>query len=91
MAELFVGGRVIDGILGLMLIEFIGLSVLRRHSRRGIPAIELAISLGAGAALLLALRAALLSESWRQISVCLMAAFVAHLFDLRLRWSARRI
>ncbi|HEY1314668.1 MAG TPA: hypothetical protein VGE92_12360 [Steroidobacteraceae bacterium] len=90
MAELFATGRVIDGILGLMLMEFIGLVLLGRQSRRGLPASQLTFSLGAGAALLLALRAALLGASWPRIALWLLAALVAHLSDLRLRWTYRR-
>lgn len=90
MADFFNTGRVIDGILGLMLMEYIGLVLLGRRSRRGIPALQLAVNLGAGAALLLALRAALLAQTWPQISLWLAAAGVTHLIDLRLRWNPRR-
>jgi hypothetical protein len=40
--------------------------------------------------LLLALRAALLGASWPRIALWLLAALVAHLSDLRLRWTYRR-
>jgi hypothetical protein len=86
LAELFASGRVIDCVLALMLIESAALLLLRQRGRRGLAPIEIAASLGAGAALLLALRAALVGSPWPWISLWLIAALAAHLFDLRLRW-----
>jgi uncharacterized membrane protein len=90
VAELLSNGRVIDCILVLMLLEFITLMIVRRQSRRGIPAVQLLFGLGAGAALLLAWRAALHASSWQSICLWLAAAFVVHLIDLTCRWNRRQ-
>jgi low temperature requirement protein LtrA len=87
VAELFATGRAVDGILALMLIESIALILIGRKLRRPMPAAQVLVSIGAGAALLLALRAALLGFAWQWISLCLMAALAAHLLDLRYRWA----
>jgi hypothetical protein len=90
MAELFASGRVVDGILLLMLIELIALTWWGRISGRGTSMIELGASLGAGAALLLALRCALLGEPWQRIAPWLIAALVAHLIDAACRCKVQR-
>jgi CBS-domain-containing membrane protein len=90
MAELFATGHIVDGILVLMLLELGVLTLLRLRTRRGLTAIELVVSLGAGAALLMALRAALLGAPWQHVAPWLAAALVAHLVDLKLRWNPRR-
>lgn len=90
MAELFVTGHVVDCILLLMLVEFIALLLLRGRLRWNIPAVQLLIALGAGAALLLALRAALVRSPWQWIALWLIVALGMHLIDLNLRWMSRR-
>jgi hypothetical protein len=45
--------------------------------------------LASGAALLLALRAALTDADWRWMALALLAAFVTHLIDLYQRWPRR--
>ena len=87
VAELIASGRAIDGILALMLIESIALILIGRKLSRAIPAVQVLVSIGAGAALLLALRAALLGFAWQWISLWLVAALVAHILDLRYRWA----
>jgi len=86
MAELFATGRIVDFILVLMLAEWAVLTLLRRTTRRGLPALELIVALSAGAALMIALRAALLGEPWQRIAPWLVAALFAHLIDLRFRY-----
>ena len=88
MAELFATGHAVDCILALMLIESIFLILVGRKARRAIPAVQVLVGIGAGAALLLALRAALQRSPWQWVSLWLMAALVAHLLDLRYRWAA---
>lgn len=85
VAELFATGRVVDRILVLMLIESIALILIGRKARRRMSAAQVLVNLGAGAALLLAPRAALLGSPWQWISPWLVAALVAHLLDLRYR------
>jgi phosphate/sulfate permease len=87
VAELIATGRAVDGILALMLLESIALILIGRRLRRPISAVQVLVSIGAGAALLLALRGALLGSAWQWISLWLVAALVAHLLDLRYRWA----
>ena len=100
MAALFASGRIVDLVLLFMVIEGGGLIMLRRRVRRGIPPLDLLVSLGAGAALLLALRGAAqrvltgrtavhrIDVAWPGIAACLVLALVAHLLDLWRRWPA---
>jgi hypothetical protein len=86
MQSLLASGRLIDLILLGTLLEFLLLLLWRRRTGRGLPAAELALNLAAGAALLLALRAALTGAGWTWIAAWLAAALLAHLLHLRQRW-----
>ncbi len=88
MTSLFASGRVVDLILGLVLIEVIALAIVRTRTKRGMNPFDLMASLLAGIALLLALRGALTGIGWPKIAICLGAALLAHLWDLSRRWSA---
>lgn len=90
MARLFASGRVADLIVAFMLLELGVLTLVHRRARRGAPPAELAASLGAGAALVLALRAALTAEPWPHVALWLAAALAAHAIYVRMRWGATR-
>ncbi len=90
MAALFADGAVVDWILALMILELMVLILIRKKLSHGLRPLDLAVSLGAGGALLLALRAALEGSAWQQVAVWLIVALGGHLWDLKLRWSARR-
>jgi hypothetical protein len=81
-------GRVIDLILILVLVEAIGLVVLRWATGRGIAPGALLANLAAGALLLAALRAGMSGAGDGWVGLCLALALVAHLTDLRARWFA---
>jgi hypothetical protein len=89
VAEVFASGEVAIAILAAMLIELFALIWLRRRIGHGPGVAELVTGLGAGASLLLALRASLTGTQWRYIAVWLIVALAAHVADLTLRW--RRI
>lgn len=78
MAGLFASGRIVDAILLLTVLEGAGLLILRRP--------DLLATLLAGLALLAALRLALGGADWRWLALALLAALIAHLFDLARRW-----
>lgn len=82
MAELFASGRLIDLILVLVGVEFLGLLALRRWRGRGPGPLDLACALGAGVFLLLAVRSALVGAPWPWTAGCLGASLLAHLADL---------
>ena len=88
MAKLIASGRIVDCIAGLMLLEFIAFALLRAKGGRGIPRLELGVSLAAGMALLLALRAALQGLAWQVVSMWLIVGLIAHVLYLKLRWGA---
>ena len=87
MGKLFASGRVVDCILIFMAIESLGLIAVHRLRRSGPSPRELIVSLSAGVALLLALRAAVVGSHWTMVAIWLVVALIAHLGDLKLRWT----
>lgn len=87
MSGLFYSGRIVDLILMLVVLEAVGLYVYRLRTGRGPVLVQVAPSLLAGAALLLAVRLALAGAWWGWIAVSLACSLVAHMLDLWLRWS----
>lgn len=86
MAEAFDIGFVIDGIVALIAIEALVLVALRTFCGVG-PTLSASLANGmSGAAILLAMRAALSGASFALIGTCLFAALIAHLTDLAVRW-----
>jgi hypothetical protein len=90
VADLFANGRVVDCILGLMLLEVLAMAWWRHRSGNGLRATELLASIGAGAALLLALKTALVGAPWPQAAFWLLVALAAHAADLTLRSAHKR-
>jgi len=88
MEDLLSSGRVAEAILGLMASEGLALLALRRRLGRGPSPAAIAASLLAGGFLLLALRAALTGAAWPWLAIWLLAALLAHVADLLLRWRA---
>lgn len=86
MDALFVGGRIIDLILALMVVEGIALGMMYRMTGRGIAPVRLWPNLFAGACLMLALRASLTGGGATAIGSWLVLGLVGHLLDLALRW-----
>lgn len=86
MAEWFVSGRIAEAIIALTVLEAFVLALYRRITGRGVPVADLLPLLGAGIALMFALRAALTGQSWIWIALWLVVALAAHLGDLRRRW-----
>jgi hypothetical protein len=84
---LFDGGRIIDLIVALMIVEGLALAVLHRRTGRGIAPVRLWANLFAGACLMLALRASLTGAGASVIGSWLCLGLVGHLVDLGLRWS----
>jgi len=77
----------IDGILLLILVEAAALLLWRRRTGHGPAARAVLPNLLAGAMLLLAMRLALSDAAPAWVAVCLLGGLVAHLADLRARWS----
>ena len=86
MGQFIESGRVVDAILVLIVVQFAGLAWLHRRRGIGPSPRDLWPTLAAGAALLLALRAALVGAHWSWIAAWLTLAFAAHLADIHRRW-----
>ncbi|WP_211364742.1 hypothetical protein [Roseospira marina] len=88
LADLYASGRVADVLVVFVLLEAVGLIWLhRRVGRPGAPW-GLLINLATGAALVLALGAALKGAAWPWIGLWLIVALVGHTADLAVRWRA---
>ncbi|SDO34326.1 hypothetical protein SAMN05216360_12017 [Methylobacterium phyllostachyos] len=86
IASWFASGRIIDAILLLVAGEALVLAWIGR--RKGLPLPSLLANLASGAALMLALRAALVGAGWIAVAGWMLAGLVAHLADLNLRFRA---
>lgn len=89
MADLFASGRLIDGILILIVLEVLAIFLYRRSTGRGVAMPDLLPNIFAGAFLLLALRASIAGGGWMPVSVCLACAGVAHVIDIGRRLRRR--
>ncbi|MGH1573104.1 hypothetical protein ACRAWG_23540 [Methylobacterium sp. P31] len=85
-ASLFASGRIVDAILLLVAGEALLLAWLGRRGGPSLPG--LLANLASGAALMLALRAALVGAGSAAIAGWLLAGLAAHLADLGLRFRA---
>ena len=86
MAELFHSGRIVDLILLLVLVEAVLLAWRRQLTGRGPSLRALLPNLLSGAALLAAVRLALVHAEWLWVATALLFALLAHLADLHQRW-----
>jgi len=85
MNGLFSSGRVVDAVLAFMLIELIALVFVRQRGASLFRPRDVMVNFGAGAALLLALRAALRGSGWQPVALWLLVGLGFHLWDLWLR------
>jgi hypothetical protein len=86
MTDLFASGRIVDIVLAITAIEAALLIAYHRRTGRGPAPADLFGNLLSGVCLMLALRAALVDAWWGWVALWLLAAFGAHLSDLRRRW-----
>ncbi len=86
MLSLFASGRIVDIVLAITAAEAVLLVLYHRRTGRGPAPADLLGNLLSGVCLMLALRAALVGAWWGWTASCLVAAFGAHLNDLRRRW-----
>lgn len=85
MSGLFASGNVVDLILAIIALEAAFLL-----ARTRLRPLDIALALGPGVCLLLALRSALTGADWRWTAAALAASFPLHLLDLIRRSSGRR-
>jgi hypothetical protein len=90
VVRLFQSGRIVDCILVFMAVETMVLILIRKQDWLRLRLPDLLVNIGAGAALLMALRAALRGEAWQAMALWLLLALGFHLGELTLRWSMPR-
>ncbi|MDJ0852109.1 MAG: hypothetical protein QNK04_27385 [Myxococcota bacterium] len=78
----------IDAILVLVVLEFVAVGAWLAHASAGRLVLPFSLFLASGAALLLALRAALARAEAPWIALALLAALVCHLLTLWQAWRA---
>lgn len=85
-APLFASGRIVDAILVLVALEALVLLGVRARWGRGPAPGALLSNLASGAALMLALRAALTGTAWPGVAAWMAAALAAHLTEMVIRF-----
>ena len=91
MADFVSSGLAVDLVLGFLLLEGVALTFLHVRHGMGVAPARLWPMLGAGAGLLLALRAGITGAEWSWVTAGLLLSLVAHLYDLRSRWQAHPV
>ena len=79
LAAFFTSGHAVDLVLAFMVIEAIVLILIKR------PALTVVLTILPGAAMMLALRAALSGADWHWVAIWLTVSLPLHLADLRHR------
>jgi hypothetical protein len=85
LVEWLRSGHAIDLILGIVAVEVLLVGAWVRHQGRRIALGQLVGPVGAGVFLMLSLRTALVGGAPELVAALLLAAFPAHLYDLRVR------
>ena len=86
LSELILSGRIIDIVLGVLILELLFISILYRTKGKGIPPYPLIVNIGAGGSLALAIKAAVTDAGWQWIAAWLIASLVFHVLDISARW-----
>lgn len=86
MEALLLSGRLLDGILCLIVIEGLIIIVAHRYNRARPSPWTLIPNLISGAALMLGIRLALSQAAWFWLALCLICSLLAHLTDLIMRY-----
>ena len=90
MAELFESGRIVDLVLLLVVLEVAALPWLLQRLGSSLRLAQLLPNIAAGAALFIALRLAISGAAWHWIAAAMIAALLAHLYDLNQRINPNR-
>ena len=79
-------GRIVDLMLAFIALEIAVIVWYRRRTGRGIAWVPLVVNAGAGASLMLAVRAVATGGTTMVVALCLLSALGFHMADLALRW-----
>jgi uncharacterized membrane protein YGL010W len=83
---LLADGRLVVWIIALMVVEAAVLLFWRARTGGGLPVSSVLSLLASGVFLMLAVRAALTAAGTASVAAWLLAALVAHVVDLLVRW-----
>ncbi|MDJ0917420.1 MAG: hypothetical protein QNJ05_06605 [Woeseiaceae bacterium] len=86
LSELILSGRIIDIVLGVLILELLLISMLYRTKGKGVPPYPLLVNIGAGGSLALGIKASVTGADWQWIAVWLVASLVFHILDISARW-----
>ncbi|MEM6711199.1 MAG: hypothetical protein AAF590_02830 [Pseudomonadota bacterium] len=86
MAELLQSGRLIDGILVLVIVEALVLFILSKRLANAPCFADLWPTLASGLCLMLALRFTLDDSPWTFVAGALLAALIVHVMDIYSRF-----
>ena len=78
----------IDGVIAFTVIECIALALYHRATGRGVAPREYFANMLSGLSLMLALRGLAVDAGVLWLAVCLLAAGLAHGFDIVKRWQS---
>lgn len=85
LQTLIESGRIVDVVIGVLLIEIVVLIAWRLRTGRGLTAPLILANAAAGGCIALALRASLTGAPWIWVAIWLVAGGLAHATDLALR------
>ena len=88
MQQLIDSGRIADVILAIIMLELFGLLALRCMLQRGPKIIDIFGTLLSGIFLIAALRSGITGTHWTITASFLLAALLAHVFDIWRRWTS---
>ena len=89
LESLVTTGRIVDLMLLFVVVEVALIGIYRRRRGGGIAMVPLLVNVGAGGALMIALRMCATQAGWRWVAVFLVTALLFHVADLAMRWSTR--
>ena len=78
--------RLLDVVIGLLVLELLGLAAYRAATGRGMRPTELTAFLGAGLAMAVALRVTLAGGRAEWFAAAMAASLVLHLWHVAQRW-----
>ncbi|MDJ0654118.1 MAG: hypothetical protein QNJ40_08200 [Xanthomonadales bacterium] len=87
LEQLVTSGRIVDIMLGFVLLEILALLLLFRLTGKGIAPVPLITNIGAGGSLMLALKTVLSGAAWTWTAGSLVLALIFHMLDLSQRWN----
>ena len=86
LEHLITSGRIIDIMLVFLAVETLLLIWRRQHTGYGPTIAAIITNAGAGASLMLALKALFVGSAWPVLAAALLGSMLFHISDLVMRW-----